>query len=161
MSMKYTHNIAIFCALCAVFFSLVVTHAQAQTANPTGAAPKEYAPLSPLPKTTPCGDNIPSGAQGGSSCKTTLATYLPGVFKFSIGIAGVLAVIMIVIGGIQYLSTDAWYGKEEGKTKIKQAIGGLALAIAAWFVLNAINPNLLKINANLPTVQPSQTTSTP
>jgi hypothetical protein len=52
---------------------------------------------------------------------------------------------MIVIGGVQYLSTDAISGKNEGRKKIENALGGLLLAILAWLILNTINPELLNI----------------
>lgn len=78
-----------------------------------------------------------------------LLSYVETIFKFTLGIAGVLAVIMIVIGGIQYISTDAIYGKKEGKERITQAILGLLLAFVAWLILYEINPDLLKFNINL------------
>lgn len=101
----------------------------------------EYTPLSPLPHTT-------------SGETTNINLYLLGMFELLIGVAGVLAVIMIVIGGIQYMSTDAIYGKLDGKEKIKQAVGGLLLAVLSYLLLQTINPNLLKINAGLPPPQP-------
>jgi hypothetical protein len=95
----------------------------------------EYAPLSPIPGTVLSDQN-----------KTTNITmYLIGMFRLIIGVAGALAVVMIVIGGIQYMSTDAIYGKSEGKEKIKKALSGLLLAIMSWLILNTINPEILKI----------------
>lgn len=107
----------------------------------------EYTPLSPLPHTT-------QGAIGKET--TNINLYLLGMFKLLIGVAGVLAVIMIVIGGIQYMSTDAISGKLDGKGKIQQAIGGLLLAVLSYLLLQTINPNLLKINAGLPPPPPPQ-----
>lgn len=100
--------------------------------------------LAPLPGTTE--------SCSGGVCQTTLQTYLPNLFKLLIGLSAVWAVVMIVIGGFQYMTTDAFSGKEEGKARIWGAVKGLFLVIGAWLILNEINPNLLKINLNLPKV---------
>lgn len=78
-----------------------------------------------------------------------LGKYVPAVFKILIGLSAVFAVLMIVIGGFQYMSTDAIQGKTAGRDRIKNAIYGLVLVIAAWLILNEINPNLLKFNLNI------------
>ena len=44
---------------------------------------------------------------------TSLSSYLQKVFEIGIGVAAGLAVIMIVLGGIEYMSTDA-IGKSGG-----------------------------------------------
>jgi RHS repeat-associated protein len=55
---------------------------------------------------------------------------------------------MIVIGGFQYISSDAIMKKSEGKQRIQDAVIGLVLVISAWLILNTINPNLVT-----PTIQ--------
>ena len=97
----------------------------------------DYIPLAPLPGTVTAG-----GA-------ATLETYLPGIFKLAIGIAGVLAVIEIIIGGLQYMSTDAIGGKQAGRERITAAIGGLLLALGAYIILNTISPNFVHLNINI------------
>ncbi|MCK5060195.1 MAG: hypothetical protein KAR00_03595 [Candidatus Pacebacteria bacterium] len=74
-----------------------------------------------------------------------LGVYLNVIFSVILGIIGILAVIKIILGGLQYMSTDAISGKEDGKHMIQSAVGGLLLAIIAWIILNTINPDLLKI----------------
>jgi hypothetical protein len=105
------------------------------------AAEGDYTFLAPLPglSTTISGDNI-------------LGTYLPAVFNILIGLSAVAAVLMIVIGGFQYMSSDAITGKSAGKERIKNAIYGLVLVIGAWLILYTINPNLLVLNLNLESV---------
>lgn len=103
---------------------------------PFGAFAAQYTLLEPL--TSPSGESIAS--------IPNLNDYLQFVFQFAIGITGVLAVIMIILGGITYLSTDAIGGKKDGKEMITNALGGLALAILSWLILNTINPTLLIIN---------------
>jgi hypothetical protein len=98
----------------------------------------EYQVLAPLPGV---GENA-----GGT---TTLQDYVPAMFNLLIGLAAVAAVLMIVIGGFQYISSDAIQGKSAGKDRIKNSILGLILVISAWLILYTVNPNLLRINLNI------------
>lgn len=95
-----------------------------------------YVPLAPLPNT---------GLDSGTTT-TNFRSYVLGMFGLLIGAAAALAVIMIVIGGIQYMSTDAISGKSEGKERITDAIYGLLLAISCWLILNTVNPDILKFD---------------
>ena len=128
-----------------LFLGCGVNNTNAQGTQAPAGEVKKYVPLSPLPNT------VPKNCTG-DACETDLSTYIPGLFMLAIGVAGVLAVIMIVIGGIQKMSTDSVFDQNEGKKKIKNAIGGLLLAIAAWLILNTINPRLLDISNLLPPV---------
>jgi len=98
-------------------------------------ASDDYVPLAPITGTTDAG-----------GAGTTLSTYLTGMFKVGIAVAGVLAFLMIVLGGFQYLSTDAITGKEEGKERVMRALGGLVLALVSYIILNTINPKLVALN---------------
>ncbi len=66
------------------------------------------------------------------------------MIKVLIGIAAVLAMIMIVAGGIQYMTSGLVSSKEAGKHRITNAIIGLLIALGAYIILFTINPNLLK-----------------
>jgi hypothetical protein len=59
--------------------------------------------------------------------------------------ASVLAVLMIVIGGFNYISSDAIDNKENGKHQIKNALGGMLLILVSWVILNTINPQLVSL----------------
>jgi len=100
----------------------------------------EYEPLVALPGT---------GEGGTIGNKVTLATYLPGIFNLTIAVAGALAVIVMVIGGVQYLSTDAISGREAGKERMTNALVGLLLALASWVILYTLNPKILVFDLNL------------
>ena len=89
--------------------------------------------LSPLPGTGP---------------ESNFGDYVPIVFNLSIGIAAILAVVMIIMGGLQYMSTDAIQGKSDGKNRITAALLGLGLALAAYVILWQINPNLVRFELN-------------
>ena len=78
-----------------------------------------------------------------SPSESNLADFLGQIFNFGIAVAVVLALIMIILGGIMYMTTDSWEGKEEGKTKIKDALWGLGLALVSYLILFTINPCLV------------------
>lgn len=78
-----------------------------------------------------------------------LGNYLNVIIKLAIGIAAVLAFVMIVMGGIQYMTTELISSKEEGKKRITNAIMGLLVAFSAWLILFTINPKLLETNLNI------------
>lgn len=137
--------------LTTIIFSLLVVFVFAETAfatQHTGAQPKGYELLAPIP-----GSGIPAVAplgQGG------LANYLQSLFNLGLGIIIALAVVMIVIGGAQYLSTDAVSGKEFGKDKLWHAVQGLIIALGAFLILNTINPDILKLNLDLGYLKPPE-----
>ena len=81
--------------------------------------------------------------------EVTLQEYLDGVFITTIGIAGILAVLMLVICGVQMMTTGSVSGKTEAKNCIWNAIFGLLLAIGSWILLNTINPLLLRNDADI------------
>src|ERR1035437_595809 len=80
---------------------------------------------------------------------TSLASYVNLIIKILIGLAAVLAVIMIILGGIQYMGSELISSKEEGKKKITNALIGLVVALGAYLLLFTINPNLLNVNPQI------------
>lgn len=96
------------------------------------------------------GFNIQGGVMdvGGAGA----SNYLKGLYTFGIAIASALALIVIVIGGVQYASTDAINGKSDGKAKIYAALTGLVLALLSYTLLNTINPYLVSNSFNPQTI---------
>jgi hypothetical protein len=95
-------------------------------------------PLAPLP---------------GFDSNPDLGGFFKSLFTFLIVIAGLLAFIMIVRGGITYLTADSFGQKGNGKEYIWNAIIGLVLALGAWVILNTINPDLASdLNIAIPQV---------
>ncbi len=78
-----------------------------------------------------------------------LPRYLEAMFKLAIGLSALFAVVIIVLGGIQYMTSETLGGKSEGKDRIKQALSGLLLAIASYLILYTINPDTLRFNFNI------------
>jgi len=73
---------------------------------------------------------------------TDVGVYFNWIFKLAIGLCAALAVIMIIIAGVQYMGDESIFGKTEAKDKILKAILGLLIAIGSWVLLNTINPAL-------------------
>ncbi|MES2060079.1 MAG: hypothetical protein V4438_03550 [Patescibacteria group bacterium] len=99
-----------------------------------------YQPLTPVP-----------GIQPGpvDTNKTDLSTYLGSLYKFGVAAAAGLAVIMVIWGGIEYITAVAGEGKSGGKERITSAILGLLLALGSYIILNTINPDLLSLKFTL------------
>lgn len=109
-----------------------------------------YTPLAPLPGepasiNTDAGCTIDPTTGNKTNCTNPcpFGTYLNVVIKVVIGFAAVLAMIMIVMGGIEYMTAELVSGKEEGRERITHAVLGLLLALSAYLILNTINPQLL------------------
>jgi len=86
--------------------------------------------------------------QVASNCP--LGEYLRIMFNLLMGIAAVLAMIMIVAGGIEYMASELPSAKGDGMSKVKNAILGLLLALGAYLILYEINPNLLNVCLEIP-----------
>jgi len=107
-----------------------------------------YTLLAPIP----C-ENGDTSCQDGvrKTIDTTMGvgSYLNLMLKVFIGLCAVLAVIMIVMGGIEYMTSELPHTKLNGKETITNAVLGLLLALGAYALLNTINPNLLNTNINI------------
>lgn len=77
---------------------------------------------------------------------TTLPEFLSSFYTFSIAISGIVAVLMIIVGGIYFIYSGAMPDKErEGKDMILGALWGLILLLGSYFILKTINPELVKL----------------
>jgi len=126
----------------AIILAVSVHVASAQT-------PQSYQLLAPLPYVGP---TVPTSGSG------AFAGYVNAVYKIAILVSGVLAVVMITLGGIEYMGSESGFSKEQGKKKIENAIIGLLLLVSCFLILNTINPQLL--NLNISVCPPSSTNCT-
>lgn len=93
----------------------------------------EYTLLAPIGNLTKIGNNT----------NTKIGDYLNIILLIAIGLCGALAVIMIVVYGVQYMGDESVFGKTEAKSHIMQAVLGLLLALGAYAILNTISPKLV------------------
>lgn len=108
-------------------------------------AQTQYIPLQPLP-----------GMSGGQGVR--LPGYMSALYKFGVIFASVLAVLMIVIGGVLYITAAGNMGKvEEAKDYIWQAVIGLLIVLGSYMIINTVNPNLVSMSLNIPNVPAGST----
>lgn len=73
-----------------------------------------------------------------------LGEYIKGLYNYFIGITGIVATVILMIGGFQWMSAGGNSSKvEEAKNWIFGAISGLALALGSYAILSLISPNLV------------------
>ncbi len=77
---------------------------------------------------------------------TNIGNYINTMIKTIIGLSAALAVVMIILAGIQWMGNESVFGKTEAKGKIGAAILGLVIALGSYAILNTINPDLLGKN---------------
>ncbi len=133
-----THRIVVLVALFAFLAYGGIAYAQ------------DFVPIVPLP-------DLPIDGSA------TLPDYLNRVFQLSIMLGGILAVVFLIIGGFEYMTSEAT-GKKDGKERIQNALLGLALLLFSYLILYIINPNILKLDVlGAPTAAPitQQTGVTP
>lgn len=72
------------------------------------------------------------------------AEFIKRLFPAILTTAAILAVVMIIIAGFQWVTAYGNTSKiEDARDRIFNAIIGLILAFAAWLILNTINPALV------------------
>jgi hypothetical protein len=77
-----------------------------------------------------------------------LALYFAAIYKFTVGAAAVLAVIMIAVGGFIYLTAGGDPGKiTKAKGIIVNAVVGLFIAVGSYTVLSLVNTDLVSFKS--------------
>lgn len=90
---------------------------------------------------------IPNPIGGGLATDNKLPQYINSLFQIAIGVGAALAAIFIAIGGFEYIFSEATDTKKNGKTRITQALFGLAILLLVTIILYVINPKLIELNA--------------
>ena len=81
-------------------------------------------------------------------------------YGFILGTIGILATVMIIIGGFQWLISRGNASQvKEGQDRIFAALIGLALAFLAYTILYLINPELTNINIQANLLKPIKFTA--
>ncbi len=74
-----------------------------------------------------------------------LANYIDVIYQFLVSIIGLIAAIMMIVGGFQYLTSAGDNAKiGAAKKRITNALIGLALTFSSYLLLNTVNPELLR-----------------
>jgi len=87
--------------------------------------------------------------------------YLDTIFQIGVAMAGIFGILMIVVGGFTYMTTDSYSKKNDGKDQIKNALMGFVLALVSWLLLYTLNPNLTSFDIGINTVGTGSSSSHP
>ncbi|OGM01383.1 hypothetical protein A2480_02345 [Candidatus Uhrbacteria bacterium RIFOXYC2_FULL_47_19] len=72
-----------------------------------------------------------------------LAQYIDNIYRVAIGFAAILSAAMIMVGGLQWLTSGGSGQVDKARTRIMNSVIGLLLTIFAYIILNTINPALV------------------
>ncbi|MFA5413161.1 MAG: pilin [Patescibacteria group bacterium] len=73
-----------------------------------------------------------------------IGQYIAAIYKYAIGIVGILSGIMIVVGGLLWLTAGGAADRiSTAKSFIESSLVGLVIALTSYLLLYAINPNLV------------------
>lgn len=130
------------------------------------AEPQYKPPVLSVPIPTVSFSNITVTQQGEKKIIDVpyLAEYISGVYRYAVGIASVIAAVMMMVGGFQYLTAGGDASKvAAGKERISNAVVGLFLSLGVYVVLYAVNPDLVALRGlrieqvkTIPYIEPSE-----
>jgi hypothetical protein len=93
----------------------------------------------------PISVSIPGSYVNGTS--SSPGSYVANFYQFALLIGGILALGVVIYGGILYMTTVGNpSGQSEAKAWLWAAVGGILLLGGAYLILNIINPQLLNLN---------------
>lgn len=76
--------------------------------------------------------------------------YYKTLYEVGVGLAGLLAVIMLAIGGVEYIASAANpSAKDDARKRITAALLGLMIALTSYLILQTINPKLTTFDIGL------------
>jgi len=95
----------------------------------------------------------PQIALKGVGTGSTIGNYIEAIYKYAIGIVGILATVVMMWGGVIWITAGGNTERiSSAKSWISASLTGLVLALASYTILYTINPNLVKFK---PLVIPS------
>jgi hypothetical protein len=109
------------------------------TCDETGTC--TYTPLEPI-----------SPAESGAY---DMATFIKEMFKILFSISGLIAVVALTAGGIQYMMSEVPGIKAASLDRIKAAMYGILILIGSYVILHTINPQLLEFKLDISPTIPS------
>lgn len=78
----------------------------------------------------------------------TIGEYIAGMYSYLVGIAGLLAITMIMYGGMKWIFAGGDSGKiGAAKEVITHAVIGLVLVLGSYLVLYTLNPELVRFES--------------
>ncbi|MDD5031905.1 MAG: pilin [Patescibacteria group bacterium] len=126
-----------------LFFTLFYTptKAEAKWKNPTDSLQIKIPGMDKFSEPAPCPDDPTK------TCVPWIGEYIAGIYNYAIGIVGILAAVVLMVGGVIWLTAGGSPDKvNEAKAWIGAALSGLVLALTSYMILYQVNPDLVKLN---------------
>lgn len=150
MPKKFSKKIFIFLLLLIQTFSLLffvfipkMVKADAsvpQWQNPFDKLQIKIPGMQKFSEVAPCPDDPDK------KCVKWISEYIAGLYQYAIGIVGILAAVVLMIGGIIWLTAGGNQTRiGTAKSYIGGSIAGLVIALSSYLILYQINPELIKL----------------
>lgn len=125
--------------------TFVSNQTAASTTPSTSGTPAPKALITPILNVEIPGLKFSDPIVTATTIKTSfLADYLNAIYAFLIGAATIMAIVMIMVGGLQYTIGAASSAQvEKGKDRIKNGVTGLILLLCVFLILKTTNPQLV------------------
>lgn len=116
----------------------------------------------PIPGLDFNGSVIVSGNEDVGSCKanrtcvTVIGDYLNGIFRYGLGAGIIFTIVLMMVGGVQWMVGSAIGSIDKAKKRIQNAAIGLLLLLTATVFLSFLNPAITALNTlEIVNVKPS------
>src|SRR3989338_9593686 len=86
--------------------------------------------------------------QSGQTCLeiSWIGDYISAIYRYGLGLAAILAVVMIMVGGFLWLTSGGNQNQvSRAKEFIVSALTGLLLALFSFMILYTVNPRLVRL----------------
>jgi len=142
----------------ALFFVSINLHAAEIKVEKVEAKPITFTPQITIPGSEIFKKGVPF-----TITKETMPTMARDLYKFLVGSAGMVAVIVMMAGGYLWIFAGGNTARVgQAKDYISGAVIGLTLALGSYMILNMINPDLINMkNFEIPTVPKVSITGIP
>jgi len=107
-----------------------------------------YNPSTPVPLTVAIGEG------GSVTSVNSLGEYINAFYDWAFYAALIIAVVMVMIGGLQYMVGKGVGDVQKAKSRITNAIIGVIILMSAYTILATVNPALINLEIpNIPKVK--------
>lgn len=126
-------------------FSII---AECEKAHALSGAKPVSNPVTPRLQVDIPGINFSPIRQVGSDIQVNfLGEYLSGLYQYLIGISTIIAIVFIMVGGLQYAFGAVAPGQvSKAKERIKNGVIGLILLLCAVLIVETVNPELARFD---------------
>lgn len=109
--------------------------------------PLQFQPQVKIPSSEFEKDTVPVGTYvAGKTTSDLLAKYIKAFYNYGLAVAGILAAIVLMAGGVLWLTSAGNDAKvTQAKELISGSVIGAVILFGSWIILNTVNPDLLKL----------------